>query len=384
MAERELRQHATRQAQGEALRLVRVAAREHEEVISNARQFLRLLAALPEVRTRQGSACGAILKELAPGDDQYTGFGAALPSGDVFCTGRPIPAPLNVADRLYFRRAMERRDFAVGEYQTGRASGKPVLVFGYPVLDVAGQVRGVVFTAVDLTWLNRLAAEAGLPRGSTLSLLDHKGVVLSRFPDPERWVGTARPAGDLLLKAIQGPQAEGAVEATGLDGTPRLYAYARPRGARGTDRVTLTAGIPRGVAFAEALAAQAVIAIGNARQYCQAADRATRLSIVNEVARAVAFRLESRDLFPAIIEQVRRATPCVRASLAVPEPDGRTCPHVITYSTKHPTAVGPVGERRFEPTGRAGPGQAKLHPFGGPPTGPGGDLLHRARAHPGR
>ena len=46
-----------------------------------------------------------------------------------------------VGDRVYFRRALETRDFAIGEYQIGRITGKATLNFGYPVLDDAGHVQ---------------------------------------------------------------------------------------------------------------------------------------------------------------------------------------------------------------------------------------------------
>ena len=42
-----------------------------------------------------------------------------------------------VGDRVYFRRALETRDFAIGEYQIGRITGKATLNFGYPVLERA-------------------------------------------------------------------------------------------------------------------------------------------------------------------------------------------------------------------------------------------------------
>jgi hypothetical protein len=55
----------------------------------------------------------------------------------------------------------------LGDYQSDPISGKATLGVGHPVLDETGQVQAVVFAALDLTWLNRLAAEA--PSGSRLS-----------------------------------------------------------------------------------------------------------------------------------------------------------------------------------------------------------------------
>ena len=66
---------------------------------------------------------------------------------------RPITDEVYLGDRVYFRRALETREFAIGEYQVGRLTEKASVNFGYPVLDDAGDVHAVVFAALDLAWL---------------------------------------------------------------------------------------------------------------------------------------------------------------------------------------------------------------------------------------
>ena len=180
----EQRRLAARQAQEEALRLVRLAAQEQEAAIGGARQLLQVLASLPEVRRHDASACSAFLADLLQGQPRYANFGANRRNGDIFCSALPLPGRVSSADRLWFRRAVETRAFAIGEYQVGRVTGRASINFGYPVLDAAGEVKAVVFAALDLAWLARAVADVQLPPGSTFTLLDHKAVVLARYPNP--------------------------------------------------------------------------------------------------------------------------------------------------------------------------------------------------------
>jgi putative nucleotidyltransferase with HDIG domain len=158
--------------------------------------------------------------------------------------------PVNSADRGYFRRAMGLKRFAIGEYQIGRVSGKAAINFAYPVLDAGGQVRAVVFAAVDLGWLNRLAATAALPSGTTLTLVDRRGTVLARYPDPDRWVGRPAPQSAITIRMLA--ERAGAAEARDMDGVPRLYGFTRVRTTDEAGDVYLGVGMPTAAAYAEA------------------------------------------------------------------------------------------------------------------------------------
>ena len=139
----------------------------------------------------------------------------------------------------------------MGDYQIGRIAGIPVLVHGYPIIDASGRVRAVVFAALDLAWLNQLAASAQLPQGTTLTVIDVGGTVLARYPDPEKWIGQSvreTPMG----RAVQSQLGDGTAEAPGLDGISRLFEAVRLAGAPQSSDVFVTVGIPKNIAFAEA------------------------------------------------------------------------------------------------------------------------------------
>ncbi len=236
------------EGQAEALRLARITSANQARFIEGARQLLVALAQLPVVRGGDPTACSAFLADLLKQYPLYANFGLIELNGDLSCSAILPRTPVNAADRAYFLRAVERRDFAIGEYQVGRATGKATINFGYPIFDKANRVRAVVFAALDLSWLNRFAAEAALPQGSTLTVMDRTGRIFVNHPDADQWVGRAVPDSP-LVKAIQ-TRDEGVAQVPGVDGISRLYAFSRLSGAE--PGVYVTVGISSKEAFAEA------------------------------------------------------------------------------------------------------------------------------------
>ena len=259
----EQRRMAGVQVQQEALRLARLASSDHERLIGGAsRQLLIALAHLPAVRKHDAPACSALFAALLKQYRIYANLGAIEPDGDVFCSGLPLSRPTNLADRSYFRRAMETRDFAVGDFQIGRITGEATINFGYPVLGDTGQVQAVVFAAVEHNWLNWLAAEARLPQGSEMVVIDRNGIILARHPDPEKWVG--RSASEMPIAKTVLARGEGVVEAPDMDGISRLYGFTPCASTPHGPGMYVWIGIPGSVAYAEAnrILARSLIGLG--------------------------------------------------------------------------------------------------------------------------
>ena len=248
LEERELRKT---NVQEHALRLSRVVSADHERLSEEARRLLVTLARVPAVRDRNRAACSALFADLLTQHVSYANLGATDVDGNIFCSAVLLTRPVNTADRAWFEQAVRTRDFAIGEYQVGRVTGKPSVNFGHPVLDDAGHVRAVVFAALDLAWLNELAREAGLPKGSTFSVIDRRGTILVRYPDQGEWVGKLMPE-SLVLKAIADQQGHGTTEAPGADGVPRLFSFAPFGGTPQSAGAYVSVGIPAAVAFADA------------------------------------------------------------------------------------------------------------------------------------
>jgi len=119
----EARHHAALDAQANALRLARLVAKDEESLVEGAEQLLTALARLPAVRARDAATCNALFADLKVQSRRYVNFVATAPDGEVFCSGDPLRGPVNFADQAWFQRALESRDFVVGEYVIGRITG---------------------------------------------------------------------------------------------------------------------------------------------------------------------------------------------------------------------------------------------------------------------
>jgi signal transduction histidine kinase len=230
-----------------ALRLARLAAANQERLIEGTRQLLIVLSQLPAVRNQDAAACSQFMADLWKQYPLYEDMGIADLDGDMFCTAVPSDVRLNVADRPWFKRTIQTRDFVAGDYIIARITGRPVLSTAYPILDEEGQVQAVAFAGIDLEWLDAFVAQAQLPAGSTLTLVDDSGIILTRFPSPEAWRGRSLPP--LILQSLLA-QDEGVSDEPGLDGVPRLYAFTKLCCLPGGN-IYVRVGIPKALALAE-------------------------------------------------------------------------------------------------------------------------------------
>ena len=246
----EQRRHARFDALDNALNLTKKVSNDQEHLIERTHQLLVALAQMEQALQCQSSGYSPFLARLVKEYSIYTNLGTTGPDGQVICSALPMKQPTNFADREWFPRILHTRKFTVSEYLIGRITGKPSIVLSYPILAGTDHLKAVVFASLDLAWLNQIAAKAQLPLGSVLMVLDRKGTILARYPDPEKWVG--RSMSDTpIVKTILTRQGEGTVEMADIDGVLRLSAFT-PLSNRAEVGAYVSVGIPSTVAFAEA------------------------------------------------------------------------------------------------------------------------------------
>jgi signal transduction histidine kinase/HAMP domain-containing protein len=243
------REQAAHDAQEDSLKLIRALSAEHERLIESGHQLLVALAKLPQVLKYDSNGCSNLFSDLIGKFKVFTTIAAAKPNGDVFCSGTPGAQPVNFSDRPYFQQVLKMRDFTVSEFIIGRFSKKPIITLSYPSLDARGHVRAVLVIGLNLSWFHRIVAEARLPEGSSVTVIDRKGVILARDPDPENLTGKSAPEASIVKTVLAGR--EGTTEAAGLDGVPCLYAFTSLRGMPKSGTVYVWAGIPKKQAFAD-------------------------------------------------------------------------------------------------------------------------------------
>src|SRR5262249_50173255 len=162
-AAEEQRRSSSLEAQQSAQRLARLVSANQEVLIAGTRQLLTAVAEVPVVRAGDAAACSAFLQQVYGKYPYYTNLAVADIHGWVICSAVPLKDRVNIADRSYFWRTVERQDLALGDYQVGRVTGRASINIGYPLRDRRGEKAGVVISGIDLTWLSRIAAPTRLP-----------------------------------------------------------------------------------------------------------------------------------------------------------------------------------------------------------------------------
>jgi HAMP domain-containing protein len=233
------REQAVRASEENLRRLTRLAAANEAQSIERARQILVDLSSVPDL-LGPPEKCNSLLADVLDRNEGYVNFGLIQLNGDVTCSAVPPLRPVNLGDRSHFKRAISERRFIAGEYVFGRVIRKHTINLTYPVIDREGTVVAVVFAAMDLAGLDTFVNDINLPPGSELTTADVRGQIISRRPDPERWLGNR----------VEGPLREGMRHASrdalvikGVDGVERLHAFARVGPASLTD-YTVSIGIP--------------------------------------------------------------------------------------------------------------------------------------------
>ena len=285
----EQRRSAEEEVMETALRLVRLATSNQDQLVEGARQLLVALAALPSVQNKNSRTCNSFLETLLEQYPLYANIWAVdalREPGEVFCSGLPFTGRVNVAGAPYLLQTLEALDFTGGEYTQEPVEGSAVLPFGYPVPPGYDRPLAVVFAGIDLNWLNGFIAQAGLPSDSTVSVIDRNGRILARYPSHEDVVGSSI-GWDALQPLLD--DSEGITEGMGTDGVTRIYAF-KVLCCLTSGDVYVRIGIPKDAAFAEPdrLLRRNLVALGGVSLFALlAAWFGGNLAVVREVQRLV-------------------------------------------------------------------------------------------------
>ena len=229
---------------------MRLAASDQADAIKDARQLLFALARFPEVRALDPRVCSTFFVNLMDQYPQYANLGIVASDGRLVCSVSGLDQQLQFADREFLHHVLETRDFGNG-LDEGLTADRTMLHFGYPILDDEGQAQSIVFSSMDILRLSQLAAEAQLPQGTTLSIIEDTGRILARHPDPDLWVGQS-VVESALFTAILSQEGEGTADTTGIDDIPRLFAFTTLLGLFPGVNAYIVIGIPSSGAFAGA------------------------------------------------------------------------------------------------------------------------------------
>jgi diguanylate cyclase (GGDEF)-like protein len=241
-----LRRERLNELKKDTVELARIAQLDMVRILDGTQQLLATLAKLPAEHGWDERAC-SIVRATANSDFEYDHVAALDPSGTILCSSSgPGRAGLTTLDPDLVERVVRTAGFSVGSFGRGGISGNEVLRVGYPVVNDAGAVVGVVYAGINLMWLNTALSQWKLGEDATINITDRHGIVIARHPD-SNYIG--RPLPD-SLKPFVTAQAEGAVEAVGFGGVARLYGYI-PITAGPSDSLAVLVGRDHGRAVAD-------------------------------------------------------------------------------------------------------------------------------------
>lgn len=287
-----------------ALRESRIAGVEQEArrfALQSASEVARLLegargmlAAVGEAHLRNGTfpGCSEGLAALNGRMERYGSIGIADSEGNILCSSNGTAPPRSIADRAYFQAALATGQFQVGELVTTR-DRPPFLPVALPIME-AGVPAIVAIASFDGNWLSaNLVVSGALPPAGSVTVADRDGVIVARYPQAERFIGTRIP--EAFRHLVHAPES-GVIQAMSQDGTHRMLAYL-PIDAPPLPGLYLSAGYGTEAAFAE---------------IDRATQRAVLMILAGLVSALVAAwvfgRLALRDPVDRLLDAMRRWT----------------------------------------------------------------------------
>ncbi len=242
------REQARLDAQNEVIHLGRVASRMQTEMVENVKAFLLTVAHQPSIRQQDMSECKSIFAHLVDQHYRYfSSFYVADLQGNLLCTPEEVHHAPKFEACDHYKMLVEADDFVYTGYHVCNTTGLAVLSVGYPITNLQDERVMVTNVSIDLAWFYDFAADIGLPEGAVLVVLDEQGVILSHYPDNDRWRGYKLPKATVLWDLFT--KKEGTMIGQGLDGKESIFAMSTMDGSTGKFYVAL--GMPTEVAYAE-------------------------------------------------------------------------------------------------------------------------------------
>ncbi len=200
-----------------------LASRAESDVIEETRAVLATLVLAADTNDPASAACDRFAAGILAGEPHLLNVGVTDSDGLILCSALPTSEPVSAADRSWYQRARATGGLAVGDYQVGRITGQPSINVALPVPSESGGWAGAAFAAVSTGAMSDLLLAADLPPDAAATVVDRNGTIVARQPEPEGWVGQALPDAPVVEALLTGAET---AEAVGIDGVPRVYAFA--------------------------------------------------------------------------------------------------------------------------------------------------------------
>jgi diguanylate cyclase (GGDEF)-like protein len=243
------------QASEEYSSLAQHSADTQREVISSVETMLKS-AAYIRASGGIGRSCEILRASLPSNLPWIRSVAIVGRDGLVQCSTLNSLVGLNLADREYFSRAQETRDFAFSDYLLAKTNNQPIMVAAYPVAAINPEEDSVVIAGINLDWMSKIMNKLGGRPGIASALVDGAGIVLAAPADQTSMIGKPLDSVPLLSaithKALVSGAPSGSVAFTVADGSKRTVNFAQIPGTQSRlivsiDEAKVTAAINRDI-----------------------------------------------------------------------------------------------------------------------------------------
>jgi two-component sensor histidine kinase len=174
-------------AGAEALASAQLISAEFAQLLEGSQRLMVTMMKFPGVPDRE-EECASYFKSVIADLDLYREAAFIDRDGKFHCSTIPIPASLDVHDRVYFRGPLETGRFTVGMLTVGRVTGEVSIHISMPYRSNDDRANGVVVLILNPEKVVQEFEARRWPAHHRLTVFDRQGSVVLRLP---RQQGTA-------------------------------------------------------------------------------------------------------------------------------------------------------------------------------------------------
>jgi two-component sensor histidine kinase len=205
-----------------ALRQATLASIEVERIFEGFRRVLVVASVSNDLRGPNPTTCQTYLAEIVARVPGIASISVLDPEGRQVCGSTAGGAGSDASLSGVLAAALASGQLEPGGYTVNAATGRGELPLAM-AFHGNGYAKPFIFAAaINLDWLGLRLRERGLAEGGQLTLADRTGVILTRDPLPERFVGKRIPDQYLPLVTAGKP---GTIDVRSQDGTERILGY---------------------------------------------------------------------------------------------------------------------------------------------------------------
>lgn len=211
-----------RESREEALAAARLVAAELAQIVEGSRQLMIAMGRHPAVPDNEPE-CVAYFKSVIAGLPTYREAAVIDPDGKFICSTIPIPATLDVRDRLYFDGPLKTGELTIGTLVQGRVTRSSSIHIAMPFRKDDGIGRGVIVLILNPERVAQDLSSRPWRTNHRVTVMDREGSLV--FTIPQSGEQDARAIAKAVFPEAR-RSAGGVTQATDASGRSQIVGFA--------------------------------------------------------------------------------------------------------------------------------------------------------------